>query len=47
MQSNYSVDDIIVNTCFADGLFVFYNDIKNENKGIRLMDPDGTGFTSS
>lgn len=40
LQSNYSVDDIIVSTCFAEGLFVFYNDIKNDNKGIRLMNPD-------
>lgn len=40
MQSNYSVDDIIVNTCFADGLFIFYNDLKNEKKGIRLMSSD-------
>ncbi len=40
MQSNYSVDDIIVNTCFADGLFIFYNDLKNDNKGIRLMCSD-------
>ena len=37
MGLDYSVDELIIRACFDNGLFIYFNDVKNNKKGIRMM----------
>ena len=37
---NHNIDDEIIRSCFGDCLFLFYSNINNNIKSIRMMDED-------